>query len=113
MKHRSYAAVVVLVLVLAACGGKKDETEVVPPGFCATEGECRPTADRQNETQEQLRHDLMAQGVHQQYLPCGKYGVTKAPNGYWSVTRDTAGCPPTASQQDPHPDLSRAKHLQH
>ncbi|MGC2331187.1 MAG: hypothetical protein WA581_07025 [Candidatus Acidiferrales bacterium] len=109
MKYRSYAAIVVLASVMAGCRGKKDETEVVPPGFYATQGECQPDADRQNAHQEQLRQKLTSQGVHEQYLPCGTYGVTKAPNGYWSVTRDTAGCPSTASQQDPHPDPSKAK----
>jgi hypothetical protein len=113
MKHRSYAAVVVLVLVLAACGGKKDETEVVPPGFCATQAECQPDADHQNAYEDRLRQERLAQGVHQQYLPCGKYQPTKAPNGFWAVTRDTSGCPPTASQQDPHPDPSRTKQSQH
>lgn len=113
MKHRSYAAILVLSLVMAGCGGKKDETEVVPPGFCATQSECQPDADRQNAHQEELRRKLTSQGVHEQYLPCGKYGVAKSPNGYWSVTRDTAGCPPTASQQDPHPDVIRTKQAQH
>jgi hypothetical protein len=109
MKNLSYIAVVVLVLALPGCGKKQEESEVVPPGFCKTETECQPTADRQNQTQEQLRRELVAQGVHDQYLPCGKYAVTKAPNGYWSITKETAGCAPTASQQDPHPDLGKAK----
>ena len=55
----------------------------------------------------------MAQGVHEQYLPCGKYKTTKAPNGYWNVTRETPGCPAAASQQDPHPDPSKAKQSKH
>src|SRR4029077_17872944 len=99
MKNLSYVALLVLALALPGCGKKEEESEVVPPGFCKTEAECWPTADRQNRTQEQLRQDLVAQGVHEQYLPCGKYVVTKAPNGYWRVTRETSGCPPTASQQ--------------
>jgi hypothetical protein len=109
MRNLSYIAVVVLALALPGCGKKQDESEVVPPGFCKTATECQPTADRQNQSQDQLRRDLAAQGVHDQYLPCGKYAVTKALNGYWSVTKETAGCPPTASQQDPHPDLGKAK----
>jgi hypothetical protein len=109
MKNLSYIAVVVLALAVPGCGKQQDENEVVPPGFCKTAAECQPTADRQNESQEQLRRDLAAQGVHDQYLPCGKYAVTKAPNSYWSVTKETAGCPATASQQDPHPDLGKAK----
>jgi hypothetical protein len=109
MRNLPYIAVVVLVLALPGCGKKQDESEVVPPGFCKTATECQPTADRQNQSQDQLRRDLAAQGVHDEYLPCGKYAVTKAPNGYWSVTKETAGCPPTASQQDPHPDLGKAK----
>jgi hypothetical protein len=56
---------------------------------------------------------LIPQGVHEQYLPCGRYTVTKAPNGYWSVTRETVGCPPTASQPDPHPDPGKAKKSAH
>jgi len=71
-------AVVLLALAVAACG-KKEEPEVVPPGFCKTEAECQPVADRQNAYQDQLREKLMAQGVHEQYLPCGKYKITKAP----------------------------------
>ena len=113
MKHRNYRAIAVVALVMTGCGGKKDETDVVPPGFCATQAECQPDADRQNAHQDELRQKLTSQGVHEQYLPCGKYEVTKAPNGYWSVTRDTPGCPPTASQQDPHPDVSKAKQPQH
>ena len=107
MKH--LIAVMVLALMLAACTKKEEETEVVPPGFCKAEAECQPTADRQNQTQEQLRQDLMTQGVHEQYLPCGKYKTTKAPNGFWRVTRDTAGCPATASQQDRYPEPRKAK----
>jgi hypothetical protein len=108
-------AVLILAVTLAACSTKKEEEPevVVPPGFCKTEAECQPTADRQNQTQEQLRRDLMAQGVHEQYLPCGKYKTTRAANAFWQVTRDTAGCPPTASQQDPHPDPSKPKQSRH
>jgi hypothetical protein len=106
-------AVLILAVTLAACSRKEEETEVVPPGFCKTEGECQPMADRQNTYQEELRQKLIAQGVHEQYLPCGKYATTKAPNGFWQVTRDTAGCPATASQQDPHPDPSKAKQSKH
>jgi predicted small lipoprotein YifL len=105
-------AVALLALAVAACG-KKEEPEVVPPGFCKTEAECQPVADRQNAYQDQLREKLMAQGVHEQYLPCGKYKTTKAPNGYWNVTRESAGCPATASQQDPHPEPSKAKQSKH
>ena len=107
-------AVLILALTLAACNKKKEEeAEVVPPGFCKAEAECQPMADRQNAYQEELRQKLIAQGVHEQYLPCGKYATTKAPNGFWQVTRDTAGCPATASQQDPHPDPSKAKQSKH
>jgi hypothetical protein len=107
-------AVLILAVTLAACSKKKhEEPEVVPPGFCKTEAECQPMADRQNTYQEELRQKLIAQGVHEQYLPCGKYKTTKAPNGFWQVTRDTAGCPATASQQDPHPDPSKSKQSKH
>ena len=112
MKHPSYRAVLILAFVLTACV-KKDETEAVPPGFCQTQVECQPTADRQNATQQQLEAGLRAQGVHQQYLPCGKYEVTKAPNGFWAVTRYTTGCPSTASQQDPNPDPTKTKPVPH
>jgi hypothetical protein len=113
MKHLGHTAVAVLALTLAACGQKKEENEVIPPGFCKTEGQCRPMADRENARQEELRQKRIAQGVHDEYLPCGTYKPTKAPNGYWNLTRDTAGCPPTASQQDPHPDLGKAKKSPH
>ncbi len=107
-------AVLILAVTLAACSNKKEEApEVVPPGFCKTEAECQPMADRQNTYQEELRQKLIAQGVHQQYLPCGKYATTKAPNGFWQVTRATSGCPATASQQDPHPDPSKSKQSKH
>ena len=105
-------AVALLALAVAACG-KKEEPEVVPPGFCKTEAECHPVADRQNAYQNQLREKLIAQGVHEQYLPCGKYQTIQAPNGYWNVTRESAGCPPTASQQDPHPDPSKTRQSKH
>ncbi|MGH9823031.1 MAG: hypothetical protein ACREDR_07270 [Blastocatellia bacterium] len=98
----SYAAVLLLAVTPAACSKNKQEGEIVPPAFCQTEAECQPMADRQNAYQEQLRRKLIAQGVHEQYLPCGKYSATKAPNCFWEVTRNAAGCPPTASQQDPN-----------
>jgi hypothetical protein len=109
MKNLSFIAVVMLALAVPGCGKKQDESEVVPPGFCKTATECQPEAARQNAYQDSLRQKLIAQGVHEQYLPCGKYESTKAPNGFWQVSRDTAGCPATASQQDPYPDLGKAK----
>src|SRR5260370_6443018 len=105
--------VVLLVLTLAACSKKEEETEVIPAGFCKTEAGGQPMADRQNAYQEELRQKLLAQGVHEQYLPCGKYKTTKASNGYWNVIREAAGCPSTASQQNPHPDLRKAKKSAH
>ena len=108
-----FGLVVLVSLSIVACGKKEEESESVPPGFCKTETECQPTADRQNAYQEELRQKLVAQGVHEQYLPCGNYKPKKAPNAYWNVTRDTTGCPPTASQQDPHPDLGKAKKSVH
>ena len=113
MKHLAYVTVALFVLTLAGCSKKEEESEVVPPGFCKTEAQCRPTADRENSRQEELRQKRVAQGVHDEYLPCGTYKPTRAPNGYWNVTKDTAGCPPTASQQDPHPDLGKAKKSSH
>lgn len=109
MTNVSYIAVLVLALALPGCGKKQDEREVVPLGFCKTAAECQPEADRQNAYQDTLRQKLIAQGVHEQYLPCGKYESTKAPNGFWQVSRDTTGCPATASQQDPNPDLGKTK----
>lgn len=113
MRGLRYVAVAIVALAVAGCGKKEEESEAIPPGFCKTEAECQPMADRENARQEELRRKRIAQGVHEQYLPCGTYKPTKAPNGYWNVTRDTAGCPPTASQQDPHPDLGKAKQLKH
>jgi hypothetical protein len=109
MRSFRYVAVAIVACAAVGCGNKEGESEVVPPGFCKTEAECQPTADRQNAYQNELREKLISQGVHEQYLPCGKYVVNKAPNGYWNVTRETTGCPSTASQQDPHPDLGKAK----
>jgi hypothetical protein len=113
MRHLECGVAVLIMLATGACSKKKEESEVVPPGFCQTQAECQPMADRQNAYQDELRQKLIAQGVHDQYLPCGKYESTKAPNGFWQVTRDTAGCPATASQQDPHPDSSKTKQLKH
>jgi hypothetical protein len=110
MKH--LCIVLCLALTIAACSKKEQEPEVVPPGFCKSEAECQPIADRQNAYEQQLRQKLASQGVHEQYLPCGKYLTTKAPNGFWQVTRDTAGCPATASQQDPHPE-PKSKQFKH
>lgn len=110
MTHLAYQLVVPLALIgLGACDKKQVESEVVPPGFCMTEVECQPVAVRQNAFQEELRQKLLVQGVHKQYLPCGTYKTTKAANGYWNVVRDTKGCPPTASQQDPHPEQDKIK----
>ena len=109
MRSVSYVVVAILAVILTGCGKKHDQSEVVPPGFCKTEAECQPTADRENALQEELRQKRIAQGVHEQYLPCGTYKTAKAPNGYWNVMHDATGCPPTASQQDPHPDLGKAK----
>jgi hypothetical protein len=106
-----YFPLLVLALIALGCGKKEQESEVVPPGFCKTQEECQPTADRQNQAQKTLREKLRAQGVHEQYLPCGPYEASNAPNGFWQVTRNTTGCPATASQQDPHPDISKAKQL--
>ena len=103
------AGIVFLVLAFGECGKKEEPQVVVPPGFCKYEAECQLVADRQNAYQEQLREKLLAQGVHDEYLPCGKYEPRKVPNGYWNVAYETAGCPPTASQQDPHPDPTRAE----
>ena len=109
------AAVLIVVMTLAACSktNEEEEAQIVPPGFSKTEAECQPMADRQNTYEEELRQKLIAQGVHEQYLPCGKYKTTKAPNGFWQVTRDTAGCPATASQQDPHHDPGKSKQSKH
>src|SRR5258707_15088346 len=104
MRGLRYVAVAILALAVAGCGKKEEESEVVPPGFCKTEGECQPTADRQNAYQNELREKLASQGVHQEYLPRGKYLVRKAPNGFLKVTKYTAGGPPTASHQHPQPD---------
>ena len=113
MKRFGYTGVVLLALTLVGCSKKEEESEVVPPGFCKTEVQCQPEADRENARQEELRQRRIVQGVHQEYLPCGTYRSTKAANGFWSVTRDGSGCPPTASQQDPHPDLGKAKKSAH
>jgi hypothetical protein len=108
MKQLGYCtALVLLVLTIVACGKKEEQSEVVPPGFCKTDAECQPGADRQNADQADLRRKLSAQGVHDQYLPCGPYKSTKAPNGFWEVTHDTTGCPPTAGQQDLYPDVRK------
>ena len=109
MKRFVWGVSLLVVVAAASCSKKKEETEIVPPGFCSTQAECQPMADRQNSYQDELRRKLAAQGVHEQYLPCGKYESTKAPNGFWQVTHDTAGCPATASQQDPHPEPSKVK----
>jgi len=82
MSGLRYVAAAILTLAATGCGKKEEETEVVPPGFCKTEAECQPTADRQNAYQNELREKLASQGVHQEYLPCGKYVVRKAPNGF-------------------------------
>jgi hypothetical protein len=97
----------VISMLTFCCSKKKEDTGIVPPGFCKTEQECQPLADRQNAYQEGLRQKLTSQGVHEQYLPCGTYEVTKAANGFWEVSRNTRGCASTASQPDPHPDPSR------
>jgi hypothetical protein len=109
MKGLISTVLLLLTLGAVSCAKKKDEAETVPPGFCQTEADCQPMADRQNTYQGDLRKKLISQGVHERYLPCGKYLSAKAPNGFWQVSRDTAGCPATASQQDPHPDPSKAK----
>jgi hypothetical protein len=100
------SAIAVIAMLAVSCSKREEEAETVPPGFCKTEGECQPMADRQNAYQQELRQKLISQGVHEKYLPCGKYEVSKAANGFWQVSRTTTGCPSTASQPDPHPDPS-------
>ena len=73
MRSVTYVAVGVLALTVAACGKKQEETEVVPPGFCKTEAECQPMADRENARQEELRQKRIAQGVHEQRADRGSY----------------------------------------
>jgi hypothetical protein len=108
-----YLAVGLFSMEICGCGDKKEENEVIPPGFCKTEAECQPEADRENAQEVKLHEERAGQGVHEQYLPCETYKPAKAPNGYWGVTHDGAGCPSTASQQDPHPDPSKAKNSNH
>jgi len=48
MSGLRYVAVAILASAVAGCGKKEEESEVVPPGFCKTEAECQPAADRQN-----------------------------------------------------------------
>jgi|SRR5208283_365954 len=95
MKPTFWTAIVRFALVIAGCGKKKEETETVPPGLCATTAECQPIADRQ-------------QAYQNQYLPCCRYNTTRGANGYWAATQDQTGRPSAASQQDPYPDPSRA-----
>jgi len=109
MKRISFTAFVLLGFAIGGCKKSTDDDLMIPPGSCRTAAECQPMADRQQAYQDQLRAGRAAQGVHEEYLPCGKYVVSKAPNGFWFVTKDTAGCPATASQQDPYPDLQKAK----
>jgi len=105
LKYVVHAATVIAMLAVS-CSKKEEDTQIVPPGFCKTQEQCQPMADRQNTYQGELRRKLLSQGVHDQYLPCGKYEVTKAANGFWQVTGDSTSCPSTASQPDPHPDPS-------
>src|SRR5260370_31627972 len=103
MRGLRYVAVAILALAVAGCGKKEEESEVVPPGFCKTEAQCQPMADRENARQEELRQKRIAQGVHKQYLPCATYKPTNAPNGFWNVPKDTAGRPPTPRHPQPPP----------
>jgi hypothetical protein len=86
-----YLAVGFFSVAISGCGDKKAENEGVPPGFCRTDAECQPEADRQNAYQNEPRQRLVAQDVvHERYLPCGTYKPANAPNNYRSVIPATA-----------------------
>jgi hypothetical protein len=112
MRSLSYRTVTVLALTIISCGkeegNRKGVSVVIPPGSCVREAECQTMADSENAHQKKLRHHLITQGLHEQYLPCGKYIATKDASGYfWNVTINVQGCPATAGQPDPHPDTFR------
>jgi len=111
MKRISSTTLLLLGFAIGGCKNSADDDLMIPPGSCRTAAECQPVADRDNAHQEDLRRGMSAQGIHEEYLPCGKYVVSKAPNGFWFVKKDTTGCPDTASQQDPYPDLQKARKL--
>ena len=96
------------MIVVAGCSKKEDGIEIVPPGFC--KGRSRvPVGGRlgklrikTNRTKNSLPKEAMNNTCHA--------GSSQSqPNGYWNETKDAAGCPATASQQDPHPELGKAK----
>jgi hypothetical protein len=56
-----YLTVGFFSMAICGCSDKKEENEVVPPGFCKTEAECQPEADRENAQEAKLREERAGQ----------------------------------------------------
>ena len=90
-------------LALVGCHSKNQGETALCLGCYATKSEAQADADRQNAARAQVTAKDKALGVHQEYLPCGRYEPVQRPDGYWYVQENRTGCPATAGQLDPHP----------
>lgn len=92
-------------LALISLTGCHSGRKPAQPGLYNTQTEAQVQADKVNAFTQKLRTQAKSLGVHAQYLLCGTAKPVHAANDYWLVETDKTGCPATAGQEDPHPDI--------
>ncbi len=90
------------VIQLTGCHSERKPPQ---PGLYNSQAEAQVEADKVNALTKSDKAQEKALGVHDEYLPCGTAKPVHAPNDYWLVQTDKTGCPATAGQEDPHPDI--------
>lgn len=95
------------VSILIPLAGCHSERKPPQPGLYNTQAEAQAEADKVNALTQRERAQGRAVGVHEQYLACGTAKPVRTANGYWLVQTDKSGCPATAGQEDPNPELPR------
>jgi hypothetical protein len=102
MKQFLSLIAVSISIPLAGCHSERRPPQ---PGLYNTQAEAQAEASKVNALTQRERAQAKALGVHEQYLVCGTAKPVRAANDYWLVETDKSGCPATAGQEDPHPEL--------